>query len=504
MMSRYYILIYGVLLSCLLPLSAQDNTQRGTNTHQAAYNLMDYQSKHPTDPLSYFRLGNIYYDLYHSEHPIRHYTELLTDLYNVRLFYGNFLYYLQDQSIRHEEYQVYPHSGKNITHDELTEEVRRRMRETEMVKEQATELYQSYYTLCNRYERCRLLYTHFAEMYPREKNAHLLLNDSSMSVLTQLMQLSDSVHADIVRYEQTLHNYPIAHYHPLFRWQEIRLYRVDGLTRTDFLQDDIALWNYGEWVHRFLDEQQGLYYNYYRAIAAELSLQQSDETLLNTIRRLDYGSYMDTWIRIRQGGRRMRQSAVSDTWQTDIPDYEEVILPYVQLELSNLCQLRELYHSLSSIVSTAEMQKYAPVTDTMAYHTPLQVLSDARMALDTAETAYTRICRMVVEHAAPKPEPFRLYRNEITGETVDAALLNRLGISGEGKVVCVIAMGYHYMAVLDNRKTVLFDTHEVLGPYEFLSGDENVVGARKISSGTIAVLMPNRIIFVDDRGREKM
>jgi hypothetical protein len=88
-------------------------------------------------------------------------------------------------------------------------------------------------------------------------------------MLERLRRTADSVDQDILSYQQALALDTIPGYAPVFRKEAIELYRLDGLTHTDFLQNDIALWDYSAWVKKFLDEQVTVYESLYRDLNRE-------------------------------------------------------------------------------------------------------------------------------------------------------------------------------------------------------------------------------------------
>lgn len=477
-------------------------------SHKEAYQLLEYQYWHPQEHLVYLKLGNLYELFYPAEHPIRDYHELQTDLYNIKLFYGNCLHYAKDQNLKQDEYLQIPHAGKRTTYEELDKELRKRIDSAKEKQRLSSELYEAYYKLYAHYDLCRTLYTEFAETYPREKNAHLLLDDAHLLLLNNLSKLTDSVRMDIQNYEKALRAYPIDGYSPVFRWENIALYRIDGLTKTEFLQNDIALWNYQDWVNHFLAEHNSLYRDYYLDIRKELTEYKSDERLLNTIARLDYGSFMQTWFAIRQGARQVEEASRKDILMASSDDYLETVLPYVRLQKEHVKTLYEQKTQLLRQVSDSEFSKYQSALETSGYGSCAKIVEDASAQLDKADVWYDAICHSVVEHANLSVSPFELYTNDFTGEKITLDVLSKLGITNEGKVIAVIPVGYSYMAVLDSYKTIMFDTERVYGAYQSFEVaikkgthlTNTVLTSYKMSSNTIAIILDSTILFVDNQG----
>lgn len=493
------------VLKCLLicvwimpSLSSAFAADDASATIKQANDLMEHLYWHHEDHAAYFLAGNIYSELFLSQHPIRDYHELQTYLYNISLYYGNCLHYAKEQSLRQDIYLGVPHAGKRPTYEELARELTSRIARAKVLRMRSQELYEAYYQLYDDYETCRMLYVEFAQSYPREKMAHLLLDSARIELLNRLSITSDSVQMDIARYQNALQNYPIADYSPEFRWQDIRLYRIDGLTKTEFLQSDVVLWNYRDWVSRFLDQQNTLYRDYYQSLSDELAGKGSSEHLLNTINRLDYESFLHTWFAIRQNARLMQSSASAPWINAAADDYLAVVLPHVLSQYNLLQKTIELNSSLPSQLSDAEMAKYSPILTAYNLNSHSSILADANQHLMMARTAYRAICHQVAEQAVDPTASFVQYTNELTGERVDLAMLSALGITDMGRVVAVLPLGYQYIAILNNHRMVCFDATQIYGdPVTFTeSPSAPVLAAYKLSANTIAILSSDNIFFI--------
>lgn len=496
--ARLSILTLLIVVAGWAPMRAA--TDNNVATLKLANELMDYIYWHHEDHATYFQLGEIFSQLYSAQHPIRDYKELQVQLYNIGLYYGNCLHYAKDQSLKQEIYLSIPHAGKRTTYDELNQELTKRINNAKDLQQRSTELYSAYTALNEHYEQCRLLYVEFAETYLREKTAHLLLDSVHTDVLYRLEQMTDSAEHDIQRYQQALKGYPIEGYSPTFHWQEIRLYRIDGLAKTELLQQDVMLWNYRQWVEHFLEEHTTLYRDYYNAIAHDLAGKGSDENLLNMMNRLDYESYMHAWFAVRQGARQMLRDTSAPWIRFEGEDYLANVLPEVQKESEKLQELRAQQQLLIKRISDSELRKYTAVLERFNMAGKQPITADAHRHVLMADSAYRAICRQVVEHAVPLYEPFEQYTNELTGERIDAAMLSRLGITEQGVVVTILPMGYQYMAVLANHKIIIFDATKIYGDVRTFAGSSPIRKAVKMSSNTIAILMEDNIIFVNNRG----
>lgn len=488
-----YLKVIIVSVLCVLSLLAKG--QNTSDTYSKAYALLREQSTHPTDPLVYFKLGHVFYSMSETEHPIRDYGDIQWELYNMRLYYGNCVHFLGEELPRSEEFQSVPHSGKKATMADVVHFLDEQIELASTCSERVTALYESYYRLFHHYEQCRLLFSAFSQAYPREKNAHLLIDEAHYILLDSLSRMADSVRLDIDAYQQALAACPVARYSSTFTWQDIRLYRIDGLTRTDLLGENVMLWNYGEWVHHFLEEQATTYKAFYADLQQALLSGEADKLLLNTISRLDYESWMYSWLVVRSSAKQMQQHVGDAEWSTMCEEYLDNTIPLLYEQYVRLSDVRHSMSDLRRRISNEEIRKYVSVLDTMGVDS---ILHDAELHVGLADEAYRAMAGSLMQTSGLRPEPFKRYENEFSAETFTAASLAELGL---GNVVAVVQVGYRYLAILDDHTSRIFDAQGVYGEPISFEGSSAVVGAYKLSSNTIAILMEQEIMFVDNSGK---
>ena len=69
-----------------------------------------------------------------------------------------------------------------------------------------------------------------------------------MADLEELENSFDSTIYYLQNYQTAIKNYPIKNYNQKYKLLPIETYRLHGLTGSDFLKDEIPIWNYGTWV----------------------------------------------------------------------------------------------------------------------------------------------------------------------------------------------------------------------------------------------------------------
>ena len=329
------ILLIGLALSLAVGMTAQEKYNvlleriAPMTPYEAIYVLMDYQQDKPENASVYYQLGNRCYGLLDSRDALHDYRELSELLYRSRLFYGNCLHFAKDQKLPGWQYAEIANGEKKIDYAALEAYIRPRMDDVARRQTACDSIHRSLYRLVEQYNSCQAMYHRFLELYTREKTAHLELTATQRSELEQLARESAKLPGMIAAYEGALALGPISGYNPTFRWMPIELYRLDGLTNTDFMQNDVALWDYSAWVSHFLQEQRETYEQLYRDVESE------HERLTLEIKRYRVGARVTDRTDESVVGRCRRLELTSEQAQA-LPAMQTVVrIAAIEQELAN-------------------------------------------------------------------------------------------------------------------------------------------------------------------------
>ena len=340
------------LIACFTLVAAQEKYSvvlertKHLSPYEAIYQLMDYQQDVPQQPNVYYQLGNWSYSLLPSRNALYHYREYSELLYRTRLFYGNCLHFAKDQKLPGWQYEEIAQGEKRIEYASLEAYLRPRLEEVARRKIACDSIHNSFYRLVEQYNRCRLSFSSFLTLYTREKTAHLHLTAEQQVELESLAKESSLLAPLIESYRSALALEPLEGYDPQFSWLPIELYRLDGLTETDFLQNEIALWDYAGWVNRFLQAQTHTYEQLYTDVENEynrLTLvanayrvgrpisDRVDETLMGRCRRLEYASprvqavgSLQSFVRIAAAEQQLAEIEKLNSLQEIVPLLQRV------------------------------------------------------------------------------------------------------------------------------------------------------------------------------------
>jgi len=276
---------------------------------EAMYRLKDYQAWYPKQPHPYYLMANIHYRTYAKEHPLLNYNELSSALYNMNLYYGNCMHFLKDQSFKKEMYQEAADAKGKVTEESILAFCQQRRSEVLGLREKVDELYNSYTTLVNHYDSCLMEMTELSLRYSGAKEAQLLVDSADMALLDRMSERARQLPAEISRFKKALTGYPIEGYNPQFTFRPIENFRMEGLTTTNFLQNDVQLWDFVGWSQDFLTARNRDMLPYLTRLEQEYKRQEDawntgaeikqNNLILNTIDHRDEGSAMSQLMRLQ-------------------------------------------------------------------------------------------------------------------------------------------------------------------------------------------------------------
>lgn len=260
---------------------------------EALYHLQDYHAWYPKKPHPYFLMANIEYRLQAGEHAIIDFFEKDRMLYNAQVYYGNCNAYLPEEHIKADMYPEVAKDGK-LAEAELRMWLIAHRDTAKQMRESLNTLYDSYCQLALCYDSCRRDFTSLCSKYNQQKDALLMADSTDEALLNQLLQRALQLPTHIASFQKALAVSPIPNYQPTFRFVHIEYYRLEGVTTTNLLQDDIALWDYATWVKNFLHEQKEVNRikkemagEHKRLVNGIVGAKGENRFLLNRIRRYD-------------------------------------------------------------------------------------------------------------------------------------------------------------------------------------------------------------------------
>lgn len=492
------ILLFFISLTTLAQSNYNETIAKAdaSTSYQALYILWNYQQQYPQYAPVYYEMAWRNAEIVPTLHPIRQHDDLQDCLYRTQLYAGNCSYMVKDQNVKAKLYSKVPHKGKNPTNQELNKYLIDLQTEAATLKAQSDSLYNSFCRLQQRYSLCNSEFGKFVEKYHREKDAHLLLTPEDRLLLSNLLLIADSLTNDIEVYQQALKKYPYIDIAANVHFMPIVLYRIDGLTMADMLQDEIYLWDYAAWVDNFLTEQNSKYTDYLQTIDKAHRNSNIDHILLQQINRIDYNSFIYP---------RMWLEMYATDMEHAIKDFEREDMMIVLQQMSSFytadCTAEQQQNDLLIRLQQQSWDKYGQLLNSWGESDTTIFIANSKTYTKRLHTAYNKLSNLVYNRIKPTIRPFTHYTNDLTGETIRK---NDLQVMGKSDVVDMVPVGSNYLVILPDA-TVLLNRVGVALRRTYLTDQitSPVVAAHKVNNNTVAIITSQRIVFVDNQGRVK-
>lgn len=423
-----------LLLAVIYPAAAQTNVEQERYPdllariaelppYEKMYHMLAYQRYHPEFGPLYYRLGDEAYSLLPGKDALHNFDERHELLYKSKLFYGNCLHFLGGKLAKNEPFPTVKPIGKRLEYEDVERYLRARLDTISQWRAQTDTLHHRFYRMVDAYESCRQLFLSFMDKYPSEKLAHLCLTDEDRETLSQLTALTATFEQQKKLFTEALNVSPVPGYTPQFKMMPILTYRLDGVTSTDFLANDIPLWDYAAWTTTFLNVQRFTYQTLMREIVQEhLMLENGmerfrqtqnvevvpNELLPNRIERYDYNSPLSTFIRLEQLAAVTALQA-QDSLTTD----EQVTDEQLAARISASLEAQQRYAEASTLLKTfrqrtdeSSEKKYAFFLKEAKFPNFEQVLAYAVKVLDFQRVVTQQIEEQLQEYANAYPHQF--------------------------------------------------------------------------------------------------
>jgi len=98
------------------------------------------------------------------------------------------------------------------------------------------------------YNRCINIFKDINTKNNKIKDIYLTAGPEFSNQINELESSFDSTIYYLQNYQTAIKNYPIKEYNQKYKLLPIETYRLHGLTGSDFLQDEIPIWDYATWV----------------------------------------------------------------------------------------------------------------------------------------------------------------------------------------------------------------------------------------------------------------
>ena len=171
-------------------------------------------------------------------------------------------------------------SGQKLTTQDVIRDIDERLVEINAMKENFNESLSYLVKSVNFYNSCITTFGEINQQNSRLNDLYFLVNDSLKNRLTDLGVNFDSTLFYLDKLKDLVKQHPIGEYKFNYALKKIPVYRLYGLNSSDFLSENISLWDFRSWVNDFneiLDTDVAFLYK---------SAQEANSTNTDYIKRL--------------------------------------------------------------------------------------------------------------------------------------------------------------------------------------------------------------------------
>ncbi len=391
--------------------------------YEAMYHMLAYQRFHPEQAPIYYRMGDVVYNLLPSKDALHDYEERAELLYKGRLFYGNCLHFLGGKMPRNETFPTIQPAGKKVEYEDVEAYLRGRLDTLKRWRAETDTLHDRFYRMVDCYELCRQVFLTFMEKYPSDKLAHLCLTEEDREALQDLSRMTNDFLQKKQLFLDALSASPIQRYNPEFHMVEITAYRLDGVTSSDFLANDVPLWDYAEWVTTFLQIHQTVYQVMMRELVQEHTMidysferfrqgmpvqMELNPLIAFRLELIDYNSPLASFLCLEQlAGETTLQAQDSLTVETQLPDGELSARITASIEAQQrLAETESTLRTLRQRIDETTPQKYAFFLKQTNIESVEALLNKAEQVMEFQTTLTRQIEQQLHNYAKAYPVQF--------------------------------------------------------------------------------------------------
>ncbi len=225
-----------------------------TDTILSYEKLKMYQQLDPFHANSYYQLGLISqawskkYDPFTQPQDVRYF------IYHTNVYFGLSKKYLDDKEARKngEIYQaVSLQAGEKISLETILADIEKRLSENALFSQNFEKTYKNFIKSTTFYNQCVELFLEINRNNANEKELFLTISPEIRQKIEDLSQNYDSTLFYLDAFVKNLNYYPLKSYKPQYSINPIETYRLEGLTYSNFLQNNITLWDFKQWITNF-------------------------------------------------------------------------------------------------------------------------------------------------------------------------------------------------------------------------------------------------------------
>ena len=223
------------------------------NNEKAYTLLLAYQKQEPDFANTYFQLGLIAKQWAKEFNPFTEFVYTKFFIYNTKLYFNLAKFKLEKEKKKNINYYTnikIATENKKLSVDDITGFIEEQVEEIKIYEENIIQIITYFNKSSDKYNECVDIFMDINREYSKIKNIYLTQEKEFLLKTEKLESNFDSTIYYFEQYKNATNKYPIAGYDQKYILKDIITYRLDGLTNSNFLENNFSLWNYKKWVRK--------------------------------------------------------------------------------------------------------------------------------------------------------------------------------------------------------------------------------------------------------------
>ena len=220
---------------------------------EAYAKLITYQKLDPEFANTYFQLGLISNYWARNYDPLIEYEYVKFFIYNTKLYYGLALLKLKNEKKKNRDLYMNASAkfkAEKPSLEDIKDYIEIQIKEIEFYENKINTIVGYFNQSSNNYNECLSIFKSINEDYSKIKNIWMS-NDPKLTQRLSLLQSKfDTTITALDNYKKSIRDFPIKEYNQRYTLKNIYTYRLDGLTPTNFLNENIILWDFNSWTEQ--------------------------------------------------------------------------------------------------------------------------------------------------------------------------------------------------------------------------------------------------------------
>lgn len=263
-MNRQYILsLFCLLVS--LPMLAQKQkalkykevlevVEQGPDI-RAYQVLKDFQAQQPEANANvYYQLGILCHKWMREYDPLKQVEDVQYFALHTRVYLGICQSKLSKGEVSASGYYASikpPEGQKKVKLEDVQLEIKNRLEDVKLFEENHAKMLMNFQKSLEQYDQCIDLFMSINEENSNLKNLFLTADIPFLNKLSKLYTTYENAVKSFKAYQAVVNDYPIGDYQPELIIKSIDTYRLNGLTSSNFLSNEVMMWDFGKWVADF-------------------------------------------------------------------------------------------------------------------------------------------------------------------------------------------------------------------------------------------------------------